>query len=720
MRSRTLRLLLPLLLGCTTSTAQPRPPGARSAPTPAIAARIYDGELQGEWQDYGWAPRLPKKGRAEHLDLSNYGGWILANRALEGPFGGLVLRFRAPAAYGDFLQVRVDSERADVFPRVNPGPTHRKDLAEGWTEVYLSMSQLNPSFVAFDRVVLRAYRPLPAGAAVEIDGIALTPPDTALLAQMKSAAAAPGRPAEFEVDCGAATHAISPLIYGIAFSPMHEFESDQQWKVGASARRWGGNPTSRYNWELGNAWNTAVDYFWRNVNYTGKEDFTFDTFLDINLERKVQTALTVPILGWVAKDTSSYSFPVAEFGPQEQVDPDVPNAGNGLSRAGKPLGPAAPGRTSIAAPPEFIERWVRQVREKDRRRGRSISMYILDNEPMLWNDTHRDVHPEPTTYDELLRRTIDYGGAVRRADPEAIIAGPAEWGWTGYLFSALDAKRGFTLKPDRRAHDDQPLVAWYLKQLAQHQRKTGVRVLDVLDLHFYPQAKNLGVGADGATDAETAALRIRSTRALWDRTYKDESWINEPVQLIPRMRQWVTENYPGLKLSIGEYNFGAERHPSGGLALAEALGRFGQEDLYSAFYWTVPPEGTPAFWAFRAYRNFDGQGGRFLDWSLPASAPRDSSVFASRNAEGSKLTLVALNFSPTETLDASALLKGCGAVEAQRVFTYSGDPKGFTAQADATVRKFRLPPWSMAVIEATLVNTSKGSRPQLPDPKKAP
>ena len=116
-------------------------------------------------------------------------------------------------------------------------------------------------------------------------------------------------------------------------------------------------------------------------------------------------------------------------------------------------------------------------------------MYILDNEPMLWPTTHRDVHPEPTSYDELVTRTIDYGTAIREADPDAVIAGPAEWGWTGYLYSAKDiASGGTSARPDRRAHGDMPLVAYYLKALAEHEKKTGVRVLDVFDLHSYPAA----------------------------------------------------------------------------------------------------------------------------------------------------------------------------------------------------------------------------------------
>jgi len=71
-------------------------------------------------------------------------------------------------------------------------------------------------------------------------------------------------------------------------------------------------------------------------------------------------------------------------------------------------------------------------------------------------------------------------------------------------------------------------------------------------------------------NAATQALRLRSTRSLWDPNYPDESWIDgteggPTVRLIPRMRDWVASNYPGTKLTITEYNWGALDHIDGAL-----------------------------------------------------------------------------------------------------------------------------------------------------------
>jgi hypothetical protein len=618
---------------------------------------------------------------------------------LRGPFGGLRFRFRAPPEYGDFWQVRLDAQAVDVFTRVDVGPAHRRELDGGWSEVFVPMAELNPRGAAFDRVVLRAARALPGVGLVEVDAVALTvatgPPAGAL-------PEGPTRPGAFTVDCTGPGVEISPLIYGIAYSPLREDASDHQWRLGATARRWGGNPASRYNWELGNAWNTASDYYFENVDYSGRKGFSWATFLAANAQHGVLTALTVPLLGWVAKDTTSSSFPVADFGPQAQVD-SARQAGNGVGPDGTPLPPGPPTLTSVPASPEFVGRWVSAIREADALRGRrSVDLYILDNEPALWHDTHRDVHPSPVTYDELLDRTLRYAAAVRKADPSALIAGPAEWGWTGYGYSAADAVAGLRRAPDRQAHGGAPLIEWYLQQVAKAEAASGTRLLDVLDLHFYPQAKGVGVGLEGQTDAATNALRLRSTRGLWDPTYRDESWIGEPVRLIPRMREWVARHHPGLKLAIGEYSFGAERHLSGGLALAEALGRFGQQGLYAAFYWTYPPDGSPAFWAFRAYRDYDGQGAHFEQRSLPTQAPVGASAFAARSADGTRATVVLLNLAPAEGLDAVLAWKGCPVVGAQRRFTYSGGPAGLEAVPVAPGAPLRLPPSSITVLEARL------------------
>ncbi len=517
-----------------------------------------------------------------------------------------------------------------------------------------------------------------------------------LAALFPAAAGREPEPAALSLDCGAPTHQIDPRIFGIAYYPLTDARDGHLWRLGATARRWGGNHTTRYNWRLGNAWNTAADWFFRNVDYVGTPGYSWRDFLAENRRRGVASALTLPIIGWAAKDTRSSGFPVSRFGPQRGVDPHHPDAGDGLRPDGRPLTPGPPTLTSVAMRPADIGEWVRAIRAS----GHGVSLYLLDNEPELWHENHRDVHPEPLGYDELLERTIAYASAVRAADPGAVIAGPASWGWPGYFFSAKDAVAGFWRKPDRRAHGDVPLLEWYLEQLRAHERRSGVRLLDVLDVHFYPQ----DLPRD-AVDPESRERRLRATRSLWDPSYEDESWIDDTVQLLPRLSRLIAERYPGLGLMIGEYNFGGEQDISGALAQAEVLGRFSQHrGLTAAFYWTYPPAGSPVFHAFRAYRDYDGQGAAFPSAALPTRAAAGVSLFAARDPASGRVAAVVLNLSPSRPRLAALELRRCGDVRQLRAFRYA-DGYGGLREAAARLEGGRvqaiLPPYSITVLEAT-------------------
>jgi hypothetical protein len=172
------------------------------------------------------------------------------------------------------------------------------------------------------------------------------------------------------------------------------------------------------------------------------------------------------------------------------------------------------------------------------------------------------------------------------------------------------------------------------------------------------------------------------------------------------VQRWIAENHPGLGLSIGEWNFGAEQAPCGGLAVAEVLGRFGALGLQSAHYWTYPPRMSPAYWAFRAYRDYDGKGGRFLDWSLPVrgDAPL-ASAFASTDEARRRVVAVVLNLSPNTPLAARLELGSCGGPAAVRAFAYAGGEVGLRPVRAAAVAggvEVTAPPYAITVVEASL------------------
>lgn len=694
-------------LGCSRPVAVPlREPGTRAEAAPPVVQPIYQGGLVGGWRELSPAPREPSDGGPLRLTWTEPRSWIVDDVQLKGAFGGLVLRFRASATYGDFLEVRLDSDSAELFPRVRVEPRHRRELEGGWSEVFVPMAELNPKGVGFVRVMLRSRAPLPAPGVVELDGLGLTGGGGSVRVRQDWATASAAQPVALLLDCRAEVTPIDPLIYGIGLRLPEELQSTAVWRLKPSIRRWGTVLSSRYNWELGNASNSGAAGFFKNVELAKVPDFSWSAMLQASVDRGVPLALTVPTLGWVARDTKSSSFPESDYGKQEQVDDQ--GAGNGLGRDGQPL-KASPSRTSVPASPEYVARWVAAIRRFEDKQGKAVGLYLLDHEPDRWHLTHRDVHPAPVTYDELLDRTIRYGGAVRKADGAARIAGPGWSGWAGYETSAADAEAKAGTRADRLAHGDVSLFEWYLSKLAEHRLKTGTKILDLLDLHYTPRGRGLGQGADGDTDTETAERRLQAVRGLWDPGYVEEG-AQEPLALIPRMREWVARRNPGLGLCLGDWGFGAEGHMSGGLAVAEALGRFGQEGLGAAFYRAPPIEDSPAAFAFRAFRDFDGSGAAFEGFALPrVEEPKHTSLFAARSADGRRMTLVLLNKSPEEVVDANVRLNRCAGVERQRVFTYLGDPRGFEERAVLPGRAYRLPPYSMTVVELLLEHPGGGA-----------
>jgi len=409
-------------------------------------------------------------------------------------------------------------------------------------------------------------------------------------------------PAAFQVqvDVTRAVHPISPLIYGLGGSSPETLKA-----LRPALLSWGGNPSTRYNWRHGHAWNAGRDWFYRNGNYGYTGASASDDFVEAAMGLGSSARLTVPTLGWVAKndnnDTCSFPLPGGGCGDADGASCENPGPVADRRRAN-----VASDETSIAA-------WMRHLIVD---RGYAVPIVALDNEPELWGYTHYDVHPTCTTYDEILQKHLSYAAAIRAVAPEVELAGPNTCCWHFYWNSAAGAE-------DRALHGGAAFLPWFLDAVRAHDEASGMRTLDVLDVHYYPE----GLYNDNVDDA-TAAHRLRSTRSLWDPGYVDESWIDSPVMLIPRLKRLLEEHYPGTRLGLGEWNWGAEGTLNGALAIADVLGIFGREALYYAAYWHEPPVGSPGFFAFKAYTNYDDQGGGFGDVSVWSQSD-DSNVVSS-------------------------------------------------------------------------------------------
>jgi hypothetical protein len=452
------------------------------------------------------------------------------------------------------------------------------------------------------------------------------------------------------IDAKANRHPISPLIYGVAYADDAALKD-----LHVPLHRYGGNNATRYNWQQ-NADNRANDWFFESIGepsaVAGERG---DTFTARSKAAGAQTMLTIPMIDWVAKVGPNRdklaSFSIAKYGAQAGTDTYFADAGNGvLKSTGKPVTGNDPRDANVPNSATFEQGWVKHLVEKWGTAARGgVAYYLLDNEPALWSNTHRDVQPVGVKLDEMRAKTLDYAAKIKAVDPTALVVGPEEWGWTGYLYSGYDSQWGNDHKdwghlPDRAAHGNMDAMPWLLDQLHKENVRTGKRLLDVFSLHYYPQGGEFNNNADAAMQLR----RNRSTRSLWDPNYTDETWINSKVALIPRMKNWVATYYPGTRIGITEYNWGAEEHINGATTQADILGIFGREGLDMATRWTTPKADTPTYKAMKLYRNYDGKNSGFGETSVQASVPNPDnlSAFAALRGSDGALTVMVINKTP--------------------------------------------------------------------------
>jgi hypothetical protein len=524
------------------------------------------------------------------------------------------------------------------------------------------------------------------------------------------AAAAPALAAAgptLAVDLRADRHPISPHIYGMNFT-----DEALAAELRLPVRRWGGNATTRYHFRYDTT-NRASDWFFENIEEPNDnpaalpDGSSTDRFVDQDRRTGTASVLTLPLIGWAPKARDgSCGFSVTRYGAQESTDQWRPDCGNGRRADGSLVTGNDPHDTSVEVGGAYVQDWLRHLTAKyGSAAAGGVGFYNLDNEPDIWHSTHRDVHPAGAGSLELRDRAYEIGAAVKAVDPSAATLGPVGWGWTSWDFSGHDQETCGRLNcwsdpPEAGARGGLPFTTWYLQQMRAYEQQHGLRVLDYFDMHFYPQG---GQSWGGSGDPALNALRLRSTRSLWDPSYVDESWINTPVRLIPRMRETVAANYPGTRTAITEYNWGALDHINGALAQADILGIFGREGLDLATLWAPPTAGQPGAFAFRMYLNYDGAGGRFGDVAVRGTSADQEKLAvypAERTADGAA-TIMVVNKSGTE-LTSSLELRGRYAPTAQ-VFRYgASDPTAIVRAPDQAILR---PPPQAGAPDGVLVHT---------------
>ena len=356
---------------------------------------------------------------------------------------------------------------------------------------------------------------------------------------------------DITVDANAGIKKISPYLYGRNIDKISDGDAEVTEEESAfinqmldagihMLRANNGNNATRYNWRH----KMTVHPDWYNNVYSHDWAITAQKVLD--KMPGVDAMYAFQLTGYAASSTD-YNFPdwnwKQEHGTYATQTFDLAGGGE-VSEDGKTLikaGDASlynmewPADSTVA----IIPHWKDELKFDMSR----FKYWSMDNEMEIWRGTHSDLDL-PVTGDFLVERYIDVAKKARAAWGDIKLTGPVaanEWQWCSV--SSYN-------KEDRPKGEDRNYcwLEYFIMKVAEEQKKSGVRLLDVFDIHWYPTEK----------DYES---RVNWHRVMFDTTYNypgangikmvGGNWDNKITKeyIFVRINQWL-EKYFGKNHGI--------------------------------------------------------------------------------------------------------------------------------------------------------------------------
>lgn len=382
------------------------------------------------------------------------------------------------------------------------------------------------------------------------------------------------------VDAAVNKKAVSPYIYGKneSFDKPAEFYKDAGLRF---ARMNEGNNATKYNWRR----KITSHPDWYNNVYSSDWDAMSKEVATNQPNMEVMWAFQ--LIGKVAS-SKDHNFDDWSFNNSQWWDGVDQNlAGGGIPNTANPKGKAlVEGDTS-----KYLMNWpadstVEILNHWFGANGIGLNKnhflyWNMDNEPDIWNGTHDDVMSALIPSSEFMDRFITVAKKARALFPEIKICGPvttSEWQWYKWGNEAItiDGKYYCWLE-------------YFIKRLADEQKASGIRLLDVVDLHNYPYAPS-----------DLDALQLH--RMYYDKDYVypgangvktiNGGWDNSQTKeyIFQRINDWLTkyfgENH-GITLGISEWGPSANNPNVCSVVYGSALGTFANNgiELFSPWNW---------------------------------------------------------------------------------------------------------------------------------------
>ena len=396
---------------------------------------------------------------------------------------------------------------------------------------------------------------------------------------------------EVRVDSKAGIQKISPYIFGKNISGLNDAETSDPAKIAAEDstikrmneigfrffRANNGNNATRYNWRK----KLTVHPDWYNNVYAHDWDITAKTIQD---KLPGANAMYAFQLSGYAASSADYNFNDWDFYQTNDswAKSTLDLAGGGVASADGQTALKTgdyslyneewPADSTVA----ILNHWKDDVKLDMKR----FEYWSMDNEMEIWSGTHSDL-PLTVTQQFLVERYLDVAKKAKKAWKDIKLTGPVaanEWQWCG-----VDSD------PNAAEERNYCWLEYFIKKVAEAQKASGVKLLDVLDIHWYPTEK-------------TYEDRINWHRVFFDTTYVypgangikkvNGGWDNSIVKefIFQRLNDWMNAYFGknhGIGLGLTETDLTTDDAMLTALIYASFLGTFMDNgvELFTPWSW---------------------------------------------------------------------------------------------------------------------------------------
>ena len=355
-------------------------------------------------------------------------------------------------------------------------------------------------------------------------------------------------PIRVDIDLTKPTKVVSPYIYGknnvLPNTFLTSGTSEEVTKAKEAGvrfiRQGGGNNSTKYNWRL----KLSSHPDWYNNVYANDWDIAAKTMFE-NLPG-VQGMWSFQLLGMAAANANN-NFSDWTYNQSQWWSGVAQN----LAGGGQPNKAGGAKATIEGNPNLYLMPWTADstVGILDKWFGAKglgydqtkIQYWSMDNEPEIWSGTHDDVMKTQCSAEEFMQLYFKVAKAARAKYPDIKLSGPVpanEWQWYRWGNDGIpsDGKKYCWLE-------------FFIKRIAEEEKASGIRLLDVLDIHYYPETSD-------------ATKCVQLHRVFFDRNYDypeangvhtvNGGWdsnINKEY-ILGRCSDWLTK-YMGANHGVG-------------------------------------------------------------------------------------------------------------------------------------------------------------------------